>query len=74
VRIDVAAAPATLRVRVGTLGANASSPAMGRVTLAKNVTLTRPGPIVLPVPEAPFRVEVRYGSGARGSIRFSPLP
>jgi hypothetical protein len=45
---------------------------MGRVTLAKDVTLRRPGSVYVPVPSGPFRIEVRYGSGRRGTIEFLP--
>jgi hypothetical protein len=26
----------------------------------------------VPVPDAPFRIEVRYGSGRRGTLEFLP--
>jgi hypothetical protein len=69
-QINVGAAPATLNVRVGTLAPNPSAPAMGRVTYTKDVTLRRPGSISVPVPPAPFRIEVRYRSGRRGTLEF----
>jgi hypothetical protein len=72
VRIGVArpagAAPIGMNVRVGTL---VSGPAMGRVTTTRDALL-RSGSITVPVPAAPFRVEVRFGPGVRGTIRFEP--
>jgi hypothetical protein len=74
VRIYVGAAPVALRVRAGTLAPDPSAPTMGRATFTKDFTLRRPGSITVPVPEAPFRIEVRYGSGRRGTIEFLPRP
>lgn len=74
VRIYVGRAPVTLHVRAGRLSPNASAPAMGRETFTKDVTLRRPGSIYVPVPPAPFRIEVRYGSGRRGTIEFLARP
>jgi hypothetical protein len=74
VRVYVGAAPVALGIRVGTLAANPSAPAMGRVTYTKNVTLRRPGSIFVPVPKAPFRIEVRCDSGRRGTIEFLARP
>ncbi len=70
VRIEVGAGPVTLNIRVGTL---VGGPAMGRQTAMRSVELARAGSVTLPVPPAPFRIEVRYGAGARGTIRFVPL-
>ena len=71
VRILVGAAPATLHIRAGTLVAG---PGIGRVMLARDVTLQQPGSITVPVPPAPFRIEVRVESGVRGTIEFVALP
>lgn len=65
VRIEVGAGPVTLDIRVGTLVAG---PAMGRLT----ARLSASGSVTVPVPPAPFRIEVRYGEGARNTIRFAP--
>ncbi len=62
--------PVGVHVRVGTLTSNGPGPAMGRVTATKDVEL-RSGTIAVPVPRAPFRVEVRYDPGIRGTIRFT---
>jgi hypothetical protein len=70
VRIQVDPQPVTLHIRVGTLAPNVSAPTMGRVTLTKDAT----GSTTVPVPRAPFRIEVRYGSGRRGTIEFLPRP
>jgi len=72
VTISVGGGPVTLHVRVGTLTANGSAPVMGRVAFAKNVTLARPSVVIVPVPAAPFRIEVRFGPGPRGRISFAP--
>ena len=45
-------------------------PAMGRVTATRDVEV-RSGTIAVPVPRAPFRVEVRFDPGIRGTIRFT---
>ncbi len=58
-----------VHVRAGTL-TGAGAPAMRRVTATKDAE-TGSGAIVVPVPPAPFRVEVRFGPGVRGTIRFS---
>jgi len=71
-KIYAGAAPVTLNVRAGTLAPNPSAPTMGRVTFTKDFTLHRPGTIVVPVPRAPFRIEVRYRSGRRGTLEFLP--
>jgi hypothetical protein len=71
-RIYVGAAPVKLKIRVGTLAPNPSAPTMGRVTFTENLLLRRPGSITVPVPDAPFRIEVRYGSGRRGTLEFLP--
>ncbi len=68
VRITVDPTPVTLQIRVGKLAPNVSSPTMGRVTLSRDVT----GSTTVQVPPAPFRIEVRYGSGPRGTIEFLP--
>ena len=72
VRIYSGAGPVSLHIRVGTLAPNPSAPSMGRVTFTKDVTLRRPGSVYVPVPPAPFRIEVRYGSGRRGTLEFLP--
>jgi hypothetical protein len=54
------------------LAPNSSSPTMGRVLWTKTVILRRPGLVYVLVPAAPYRVEVRYGSGVRGTIEFLP--
>jgi hypothetical protein len=72
VRIYSGAGPVSLNVRAGTLAPNPSAPAMGRVTFTKNVELRGPGSVYVPVPPRPFRIEVRYGSGRRGTIEFLP--
>jgi hypothetical protein len=74
VRISVGAAPVKLNIRVGTLAPNASAPAMGRVTFAKDAALRRPGSVYVPAPSAPFRIEARYRSGRRGTIEFLTRP
>jgi hypothetical protein len=66
VRIEVGAGPVTLHIRVGQL---VGGPAMGRVT----DEITASGSVTVPVPPAPFRIEVRYGAGVRSTIRFAPL-
>ena len=45
---------------------------MGKVTAAKDVTLTQSASLTVPVPAAPFRIEVRFGPGVRGRIGFTP--
>jgi hypothetical protein len=72
IRISARAVPVTVNVRVGTLAQNPSAPTMGRVTYTKDVTLRRPGSFSVPVPPAPFRIEVRYRSGRRGTLEFLP--
>jgi hypothetical protein len=62
--------PIAVHVRAGTL-TGGGAPAMGRVTATKD-TQVGSGTIVVPVPAAPFRVEVRFGPGVRGTIGFSP--
>jgi hypothetical protein len=74
VRIYSGGGSVTLHVRVGTLAPNPSAPMMGRVTFEETVRLPRPGAFVVPVPAAPFRIEVRYGSGRRGTLEFLPRP
>src|SRR5262249_51731444 len=64
VRIEVAG-PLTLHIRVGLLVAG---PAIGRVT----AEISSSGSVSVPVPPAPFRIEVRYGEGPRTSIGFTP--
>jgi len=64
-QIDVTPGAVTLRIRVGRLVAG---PGMGRVT----DELSAPGSVTVPVPPAPFRIEVRYGAGVRGTVRFTP--
>jgi hypothetical protein len=59
-----------VHVRAGTL---TSGPALGRVTATRDADIGS-GTISIPVPPAPFRVEVRYDPGLRGRIRFSPSP
>jgi hypothetical protein len=63
--------PIGVHVRAGTLRANGSAPAMGHVTATRDVDLGS-GTITVPVPRAPFRVEVRFDPGVRGTIRFTP--
>jgi hypothetical protein len=63
--------PIRVHVRVGSLTSNGPGPAMGRVTATRDVEL-RSGTITMPVPTAPFRVEVRYDPGIRGTVRFTP--
>jgi hypothetical protein len=63
--------PIRVHVKVGSLTANGAGPAMGRVTATRDVEL-RSGTITMPVPTAPFRVEVRYDPGIRGTVRFTP--
>ena len=65
VRIDVSPGVVTLHIRVGQL---AAGPAMGRAT----DEISASGSVTVPVPQAPFRIEVRYGAGVRGTIRFTP--
>jgi hypothetical protein len=65
VRIDVSPGTVILNVRVGGL---VGGPAMGRVT----DLITAHGSVTVPVPPAPFRIEVRYGAGVRGTISFTP--
>jgi hypothetical protein len=72
VRIYSGAGPVRLNIRVGTLAPNPSAPSMDRVTLTKDVSLRRPGSVYVPVPRPPFRIEVRYGSGRRGTLEFLP--
>jgi len=74
VRVYVGGAPVTLNVRVGTLAPNPTAPSMGRVTYTKDVKFRGPGSAYVPVPPPPFRIEVRYGSGRRGTIEFLPRP
>jgi hypothetical protein len=62
--------PIAVLVRAGAL-TGGSAPTMGRVTATKD-TEVGSGTIVVPVPPAPFRVEVHYGPGVRGTIGFSP--
>ncbi len=64
--------PIDVHVRVGTLIASGPGPAMGAVAGTKEVTLDGSGSITVPVPRAPFRIEVKFGPGIRGVIRFSP--
>jgi hypothetical protein len=60
--------PIRVHVRAGTLVAG---PAMGRVTATKDVEV-RSGTITMRVPPAPFRVEVHFDPGIRGTIHFAP--
>jgi hypothetical protein len=61
-----------VNVGVGTLTANGPAPAMGQVTATRDVTSRRSFLVTVPVPRAPFRIEVRFGVGVRGVIRFTP--
>jgi hypothetical protein len=76
VRIEIArpagAGPIAVSIRIGALIGNGPAPKMGRVTAAKVVTLVRAGTVTVHVPKAPFRIEVKFGAGIRGVIRFSP--
>lgn len=76
VRIAIArpegAGPIGVSIRVGMLTANGPAPVMGRVTATKEVSVGRAGTVTVAVPEAPFRIEVKFGSGILGVIRFSP--
>ncbi len=62
------AAPIGVHVRAGTL---TGGPAMARVTATRDARIGS-GTIEVPVPRAPFRVEVRFDPGVRGTIRFTP--
>ena len=44
---------------------------MARVTATRDARIGS-GTIEVPVPRAPFRVEVRFDPGVRGTIRFTP--
>ena len=74
VRIAIArpagADPIGVHVRVGTL-TGAGAPAMGRVTGTKDAEV-RSGTLTVPVPPAPFRIEVHFDPGIRGTIAFVP--
>jgi hypothetical protein len=74
VRIAIArpagADPIRVHVRVGTL-TGGGAPAMGRVTATKDADV-RSGTLTVPVPPAPFRIEVHYDPGIRGTIAFAP--
>ena len=73
VRIAFGGGPVPVNVRVGTLAASGASPVMGRLTVTRNVTVPAGGgTVTVPVPEAPFRIEVRFGPGPRGVIGFRP--
>jgi Predicted membrane protein (DUF2079) len=66
------AGPIDASIRVGTLTANGPAPVMGQLTGGKDATLAPSGAVTVPVPKAPFRIEVKFGPGIRGVIRFSP--
>ena len=72
VRIAAGGGPVMLHIRIGTLTASGPAPLMGRLTGTRDVELARAGSVTAPVPKAPFRIEVRYGEGVRGTISFSP--
>jgi hypothetical protein len=59
-------------IRIGTLTANGPTPVMGRETATGEFTAVRSVAITVRVPRAPFRIEVKFGPGVRGAIRFSP--
>jgi hypothetical protein len=76
VRIEIArpadAGKVGVSIRIGTLTANGPTPVMGRVTATGEFTAVRSVAITVRVPKAPFRIEVRFGPGVHGVIRFSP--
>ena len=74
VRIAFGGGPVPVQIRVGTLAANGAAPVMAGLTATRNATIPAGGgTVTVPVPAAPFRIEVRFGPGERGMIRFTPV-
>jgi hypothetical protein len=66
------AGPIAVNIRVGKLIATGNAPAMGSVNSSREHSLGATQTITVHVPKPPFRIEVKFGPGIRGTIRFIP--